>query len=58
MKNAKKLTYIQKQRLAKEGYDPAEYYCVKHALGKYWFVKKKEILDKKRKKINYLILSD
>lgn len=58
MKNAKKLTYIQKQRLAKEGYDPTEYYCVKHALGKYWFVKKKEVWDKKGQKINYLILSD
>lgn len=41
MKNPKKLTYVQKCLLEKEGYDPAEYYCTKHALGKYWFVIKK-----------------
>lgn len=46
MKNPKKLTYVQKCLLEKEGYDPAEYYCTKHALGKYWFVHKKRSYKK------------
>lgn len=61
MKNPKKLTYVQKRLLEKEGHDPAEFYCVKHALGKYWFVRKKDmekIQNEKKEKINYLILND
>lgn len=61
MKNPKKLTYAQKQLLEKTGHDPAEYYCVKHVLGQYWFIKKKDmekLRDRKDRKVNFLILND
>lgn len=61
MKNPKKLTYVQKCLLEKEGYDPAEYYCTKHALGKYWFVHKKDLIKKhndKSYKVKYVIICE